>query len=583
MNSWRWWAVLTALGIALSLILWLWKPARLGAETEAPATFLDSVRQQIQARINARNGQGGFDCGGEPICAVSLIPAFYEQRQFAPFWIDDKGLKPSAQKLLRATAQAEADGLNPNDYHVSVTATLILDLEARFARHESGQEARWAELDLLLTDAFLLFGAHLSGGRVNPQTLHTDWLLTQHSVDMMAALNSVLNQDQLDQTLEQMRPVNGGYAQLRAALQQLRMVALDGGWLQVPTGPTLKPKEHNPRVIPLRQRLIQSGDLAPDEVPENPEYFDPALSAGVSRFQHRHGLEPDGAAGRKTTEAINVPVAARIRQVELNLERIRWLPSDLGPDHIWVNTADFNLKVVEQNQVVLRMRVVVGRPARRTPVFSALMTYMVINPYWTVTDTIIFQDMLPRIREDAAYFEKENIKVYYGWEEGSAAIDPTTIDWKAYGKGNFPFRLVQDPGPSNSLGRYKFMFPNKFSVYLHDTPHRELFGKSKRDFSSGCIRIENAAGLAAYLFRDNPEWTAEKIKTVLDSMRQQVALVKKPIPVHLVYMTAWVDDSGVLQFRNDIYDRDTELDLALKTRPHSEPPALEMFIAVEEN
>lgn len=562
--------------IAIGLVLMSWATSTLRADIDP--LFTDRVGLQIQQRIVAGTSQGGFVCGGEPICGVSLIPAFYEQRQFAPMWLDAKGVRPTGQALIHAITQAAGDGLTPGDYHLSTIQGLLADLEGPLTYPANGQEARWADLDLLLTDAFLLMSTHLAGGRVNPQTLHTDWLLSQHPLDVMAVLNTVVTGAQLDQVIDRLRPAHAGYARLRTALQQLRELDGQGGWPQVPPGATLRPEDRDARILTLRHRLTISGDLPSGEIPDAPDCFDEPLKAALTRFQRRHGLEPDGLAGRLTIATLNATVKERIRQVELNLERWRWLPDELGERYILVNPADFNLRVVENNEVVLQMRVVVGRPARRTPVFSAPMTYMVINPYWTVPLTIAVEDMLPRVIEDPGYFERQAIRVYYGWEEGGQSIDPRHVDWHAYGRNRFPFRLVQEPGPSNALGRIKFMFPNQFSVYLHDTPHRALFDQNKRDFSSGCIRVEDAAGLAAYLLRDTPDWTPERLKSVIASKRQQVVMINRPITVHLIYMTAWVDETNTLQFRSDIYGRDTALDRALRTRPHATPSQLELYL-----
>jgi murein L,D-transpeptidase YcbB/YkuD len=221
---------------------------------------------------------------------------------------------------------------------------------------------------------------------------------------------------------------------------------------------------------------------------------------------------------------------------------------------------------------VLAMRVVVGRPARRTPVISTTMSYLVLNPYWNVPRTIAVEDILPKLAEGVDYLSQQRIKVFAGWQEDAPEIDPHVVPWQDYNKDNFPLMLRQEPGKNNALGRIKFIFPNKFAVYLHDTPQRSLFARVQRDFSSGCIRLENARALADYLLADDPAWTPEKLQQVFENGERRVVRIPRPITLHLLYMTAWVDENGDLQFRNDIYGRDRKLNAALlKRRPYPLP------------
>lgn len=237
-----------------------------------------------------------------------------------------------------------------------------------------------------------------------------------------------------------------------------------------------------------------------------------------------------------------------------------------------VNTADFTLKTVDNGLENFRMRVVVGRPARRSPVFSANMTYMVANPYWNVPTTIAVEDILPELQKDPAYLTQRGIRVFRSWENDAEELDPATIDWSVYHADRFPFRLRQDPGPNNALGRIKFMFPNQFAVYLHDTPNRSLFKRVQRDFSSGCIRVESPALLAEFILEGDTRWNMEQLRELLDKKETQVVRLSRPIPIHLLYMTAWVDEAGELHFRDDIYDRDHDLAQALsQRRPNTVP------------
>ncbi|MBU1708066.1 L,D-transpeptidase family protein, partial [bacterium] len=316
----------------------------------------------------------------------------------------------------------------------------------------------------------------------------------------------------------------------------------------------------------LRARLHMTGDLDDNADMEN-NLFDDSLEQAVHKFQRRNGLEDDGVVGPATLEALNVPVEERVHQIEVNLERWRWLPQELGRRHILINVANFELDVNEDNQPVMTMRVVVGRDYRRTPVFTDQMTYLVFSPYWNVPTNIAVQDIVPKIRENSDYLTNQNIKVFRGWGVEAKAIDPQTIDWSRITEQNFNYRLRQEPGPLNALGRVKFMFPNKFNVYLHDTPARELFAKTERAFSSGCIRIEKPIELAEYLLRSDPKWTREKIFAVIDKHIEQTVRLPEPLPVHLLYWTAWANEDGSVQFRKDIYSRDKKLYEALLEKP----------------
>jgi murein L,D-transpeptidase YcbB/YkuD len=253
----------------------------------------------------------------------------------------------------------------------------------------------------------------------------------------------------------------------------------------------------------------------------------------------------------------------------LNLERWRWLPQDLGSRYLLINIPAFHLYVSESGEDVLTLRVIVGRVVRRTPVFSDTMRYLVFSPSWDVPPTILRQDKLPAIRENPAYAVEQNMRVFQLTDGTWTEIDPLTVDWSSATSSTI--RLRQRPGPSNALGRVKFMFPNPFNVYLHDTPSRELFARSQRDFSSGCIRVERPAELAEYLLRDDPAWTPQAIRAAMVSGQERSVTLPRPLPVHIQYWTAWVGRDGVVQFRRDIYDRDAKLDAALRLPPPTEP------------
>ena len=284
----------------------------------------------------------------------------------------------------------------------------------------------------------------------------------------------------------------------------------------------------------------------------------------VIDFQSRHGLEVDGVVGPATLAALNTSLEEKVKRIRLNLERWRWMPEDLGSRHVQVNIADFQLIAFEQGQVVLEMKIIAGRDYRQTPVFSDRISYMVLNPSWYVPQSIAVKDKLPLIKKNPGYLAQQRIKVYSSWKGDAKEINPYYIDWSKVSASNFYYRLRQSPGPNNALGRIKFMFPNRFNVYLHDTPSRELFNKTNRTFSSGCIRIQYPEELALYLLKDDPRWNQERLHKALNSMKEQSIRLLSPVPVHLLYWTVFVDNDGVVQFRNDIYGRDAQLAKALE-------------------
>lgn len=540
---------------------------------DASHYFFPRVQARIEQLVMEEAHRQGYACNGEPICGLQLIPVFYKERGYEPVWFDRDGLRPSVRALLRAIRKVDQDGLRPSDYHLSAIIRVLDRLDDGVFPPDESKAAQWADLDLILTDAFLLLGSHLSGGRINPETLHADWLVSERSIDLIGVLHKAATHTQIGHAVDQLRPVHSGYMAMQEALRRLRQLEIQGGWPQIQSSRTISPGDEGIQVLKIRRHMVISEDLSDQKVPNMPEMYDEVLKTAVKRFQKRHGLKPDGLIGPKTLGAMNVTVKQRIRQIEINLERWRWLPRDLGYRHIMVNTADFNLRVVENKQNVLEMRVVVGRPARRTPVFSARVDYMVLNPYWNVPHTIAVEDILPKLADGVDYLINQSFKVFRGWSEGAEEIDPSSIEWGDYSKSNFPFRLRQEPGTHNALGQIKFMFPNKFAVYLHDTPQRSLFNHFQRDFSSGCIRVEDAPALAAYMLSGDPVWTPEKLRENLMEGQPKVVHISKSIPIHLLYMTAWVDEDDTMQFRNDIYDRDQDLDTALmQHRPEQLPP-----------
>jgi L,D-transpeptidase YcbB len=501
---------------------------------EQPAPALSQTLQVIlRARLPASGKPPELPAAGGSFRAAPDLPCFYDRRQYAPAWIGDKGVRPDADELIAALADAPADGLDPERYRLA-------DLRQRLAQAKSAPvSGDLAEIDLRLTDAFLRFAADLYNGAVNPDLIYSDCRYNLPETDLAAALESAVTGGHVRQSLAELPPPHAGYKALKAALAQYRALAARGGWPAVPEGPSLKPGDRGERVAAVRARLEASGELAPNASPaEARDLFDAPLQAALVKFQDQHGLDPDGKIGKGTLAALNVPAGQRVRQIEINLDRWRWLPRDLGERYIMVNIGGFHLDVVDGGQTVLAMKIVGGKPTTRTPMFTGRMIQIVLNPYWNVPASIARKEVLPKIAREPGYQASEGFEILHT-------------------KSGVEVR--QRPGPKNALGKIKFLFPNRFNVYLHDTPARSLFSRTVRGFSHGCMRIEKPLELAEYLLKDSPLWTPEKITETIDSGKETWINIPKPLPVHIVYWTAWVDDAGTLQLRDDLYGRDKPL------------------------
>jgi L,D-transpeptidase YcbB len=514
-------------------------PAR-AQEVPPQAPLPQTLQPILRARMPASGKPPELAVAGGSFRAAPGIPCFYDRRKYAPAWIGDRGLRPDADELIAALADAPADGLDPERYRLA-------DLRQRLAQAKSAPNpGDLAEIDLRLSDAFLRLAADLRNGAVNPELIYSDCEIDIPEVDLPAALESALAAGRVRQALADLAPTHAGYKALKAALAQYRALAARGGWPAVPDGPPLKPGDRGERVAAVRARLEASGDLAPKASPEASDLFDAPLQAALVKFQEEHGLDTDGKVGKGTLAALDVPVEQRIRQMEINLDRWRWLPRDLGERYIMVNIAGFHLDVVEGGRPVLSMKIVAGKPTTRTPMFSGVMKNVVLNPYWNVPPDIARKEVLPRIAREPGYAAKEGFEVS-GTE------------------------VRQKPGSQNALGKFKFLFPNRFNVYLHDTPSRSLFSRTVRSFSHGCIRLEKPQELAEYLLQDDPAWTPQRIAAALNRGREAWVTIPKPLPVHLAYWTAWVDDAGTLQLRDDLYGRDKPLLRILGTEEAAQP------------
>jgi len=516
----------------------------------------------IAGLLEAHPPASGATLRLEQLLTHEALAEFYRGRDFQPLWLHGFELRPAALDLIEHLRSAPEHGLCSNAYLLDELEEL-LRIREQFARHQIPLAPfNRAVLDLFLSQAFFAYATHLVEGQVDPALAHVDWRARRRKADLRKLLTYAVEQDRMSRVLNDLMPSQPGYQQLIGALQEYREIAARGGWPQIPPGETLRPGMVDERLPLLRQRLRGAGDLPPMPPTEDLR-FDAGTIAGVEHFQRRHGLAADGVVGAKTLAALNVPIETRIRQLELNLERWRWLPKSLGKRYIVVNIADFSLRVVEDGQTVLEMPVIVGTPYRKTPVFSAYMTYLEFSPYWTVPSTILREDKLPAIKADPNYLSTKHFRILQRQGAEWTEVDAATIDWQQVEPEHFPGLLRQDPGPWNPLGRVKFMFPNGFNVYLHDTNERGLFENAVRSFSSGCIRVKQPVELALYLLADQPDWTPRRVQDYFGLPAPERVDIE-PIPVHIQYWTAWVEADGAVAFRPDVYLRDLDLAVALE-------------------
>jgi len=515
------------------------------ASTAVMADQAAEVAQQLKLRLLADTY--ALDAAAPD---WSSLQAFYRQRGYRPIWAVE-GAEARTTQLLEVLSTAGREGLDSKPYRLSDLAVLS----------QAGTASAQAELDLRASAAVLRYVSDVRTGRLALNEIDPEMYIYPGVLDRQAILEGVAAAPDIEWFLRNQAPSNPVYRRLRRVLAEYSDIAARGGWPPVPVGPSLKPGMAGPRVGALRLRLMASGDLTIESTA--PKVYDAALVQAVERFQARHGLETDGVVGTKTLQALNVPVEQRIEQILINMERWRWMPDDLGDRYILVNLAGFELDVVEYGSTALEMRIVVGKTYLSTPVFSGRMTYLDFNPYWTVPPSIAQKDILPKIQADPGYLKSDGMRVFDGWGEDASELDPATVDWTSVDAKSLRFKFRQDPGLKNALGRVKFMFPNEFEVYLHDTPSRGLFQRTVRTFSSGCIRVERPLELAEYLLHDDPSWTRTRIDSVIAAGKPMRVVLPAPIPVHLTYSTVWFGEGGTVHFRDDIYGRDALIAQAL--------------------
>ncbi|HTY67287.1 MAG TPA: L,D-transpeptidase family protein [Alphaproteobacteria bacterium] len=525
------------LAFPLCVALLLCAPALAAPPSTIPSA---AVASQLGETLNQLPGHG---VDGEPV-ATAEVRAIYAALGNTPLWQLDPRADERRQALEAAIAGAADQALRAEGLHGAALARLAHPATARHV----------AARDVLLTDAALDYASQLRRGAADAAALGPDWHIAPDGFDAVHALTEALRGGQFAAFLSSLAPADPQYRTLLTALQHYRALVRAGGWAPIPGRDEVKLDGRDPRLPALRNRLTAEGYL-----PIGRDGDLGTLSLAVRAFQTRHGLDADARIGQRTLAALNVDAEQRANQIAANLERWRHLPRQFGPRYIAVNLADQSLELVEEGTSTFHTRVIVGDTRHQSPMIRATVTGVTFNPPWNVPPSIAVREMLPRLKRDPHYLAANDIVIV-----GRGDDDPfgLRVDWRRMSGQNFPFRLQQRPGVKNSLGVLKLEMANPWNVYLHDTPVKQLFARAQRGFSHGCIRVQQPGELARRLL-DDPAWDGDAIAQGIAAGDTHTVPLRRPVPVYLLYWTAFVDADGAVNFRDDLYGRDAPVELAL--------------------
>ncbi len=473
------------------------------------------------------------------------LAKFYTARDFRPAWsfVNQDNLDAFTNFLTSLDQLITWHGLQRDDYPIDLMQQLIKQTD----------DPSKLKLELLVTDSLVRLAHDLHGDGIDLNTIYPGWSFHRSDLDIPTELSTAVASNRINEFMESISPQYDDYDDLAVALSHYRDLQSKGGWAKIDPGPTLKPNDKGPRISQLRARLAIE-DYVPSVAPaENGDLFDSDLHKALQEYQMRNGLEPDGNLGGKTLEALNIPVTTRIDQISANMERWRHTPDELPDRYAMVNIADASIDVIENENLIYTSAVIVGRVDRKTPFIQSIIRSMIVNPSWHVPAKIAQKDILPKLRRDPHYLEK------LGFTISDSEDDPhgDNIDWASMPDREFNFHLRQSPGDMNSLGRLKFDFDNDFSVYLHGTPHKELFKKFERTLSSGCVRLQSPQTFAEVVLSSNEgNWNVKHIEDEIAKNKTHWVAVAKPLPLYILYWTVFMDEDGQINFRRDVYDYD---------------------------
>lgn len=476
----------------------------------------------------------------------ALSREIYADAAGKALWVESGAPKKRARALVEAVAAAEDQGLRTAEYDLEGLGQAL----HRAYKDDETTAAELAELDLRLTALYVDYGRHLLSGRLDPSRTNVGWYIRTRRAEADSTLRLAAVEEDLEKALADFLPSQPDYRTLLAARERYAAISAQGGFPEV--SGTAAPGDTGAVVAAVARRLVMEGDL--DSSAVSLRTYDSTLSAGVAKFRRRFGLEPGNGVDRAMVAAMKVPVDRRIRQIELNLERLRWLPNEFGARYVAVNIPDFQLHAYDEGREVLTMRVIVGDEYDgSTPVFADTMNQVVFRPYWNVPSSIALEEILPLVQRNESYLARNEYEVVP--VKGSSPVDPGSVDWNDLDSTNFPYAIRQKPGPGNALGLVKFLFPNRFDIYMHDTPGDHLFARSERALSHGCIRLEHPDKFAEYVLEGMDGWTPDRIEAAMNAKEQRHVKLEQPIPVYILYLTAFARE-GEVHFRPDLYEVD---------------------------
>ena len=481
---------------------------------------------------------------------------FYKQRSYQLGWFKEHELVPQAGKMLKAVSRAGEEGLDPAAYQVVKVDSLVKELK-KIKRDLDKRDELEKQIDLALSATYFNWATDYYRGLLEPrETKQADWDVKRNRTKLHHALMVVLGERESNLPYAEFQPMHPQYANLKKALANYRKIKAEGGWPRIPEGAKVKPGESSDVAGLLRRRL--SAFIPKDSLNTqgSNNLYDQNLASALRKFQEENGLAVTGSLNAETIRFMNIPVDDRIRQVIINMERWRWIPQSFERNYLIVNIPEFKLRVYENGQEKMSMKVIVGKELNSTPIFSDVMEHIVLSPYWNIPPGILKEEIAPKAASNPGWLEAMDMEVIT--RDGSSPVDPSSVDWSAAGTNDFPYIVRRRPGPKNDLGDVKFMFPNSMNIYLHDTPASQLFSQSKRDFSHGCVRVERPIELATYLLR-NTGWDKSKIMNQISTRQEKYVPMKEKLPVYLVYFTAAADENGKVKFYDDVYGHDKKL------------------------
>jgi len=504
-----------------------------------------AVEKVMKQKIEMINENKPVSAAGIVLFSQRELPKFYKNRNFELGWKDKK----NRDDLLISISAANEEGLDPQDYHLKRIVSLF-----QISTYDRLDDINKVDLDLLFTDALILYANHLISGKVEQSKLRSEWevSLNERPENIDSLLTVTLNNHQIKEGLNDLKPKTYLYDYLKVGLKDYKDILNNGGWPVIPEGGTLKLGTKDIRILKIREYLKINKILSSNKS-KNDTIFDESLEGAVKVFQERHNLTTDGAIGTGTLEQMSYSVEQRIDQIRVNLERSRWVLHNLEEDFLLVNIAGFYIKRIQKGKPIFSSRVIVGSEHKQSPIFKGKVQFAILNPTWTLPYSIATHESLPKIKKDPNYLAKNHMEIM---DKSGVVLNPNNINFNDYSARNFPYTIRQKAGPWNALGQVKFMFPNKYSVYLHDTENRNLFNKQDRDLSHGCIRLEDKWDLLFSLMNEQEVWNMDKVNEILNSGKTTRVDFKNPIDIYILYWTAGVDTNKNIYFERDVYNRD---------------------------